>query len=1591
MPKYGTSVSLSAKVNDFWRHNGHKLIVSLPSFSSCSDIKSKKELRALDEDFVERKLIDFFKDISNYQYKEKILKKLDLELTAATGALAIELNQNNATKLYTGAVLQRQSAEKWFIGMNSSTDNLIFRRAGSTDDMVIDTSGNVGIGTTGPESLLHVSAGSAGAVTSSTTTGITIEDDADTQLQFLNPAANTGNIFFGDVDDADRAIFGYAHSTDEFRFMNAGGASSLMVIEQGGNVGIGTTGPGYKLDVVGEIKSRLSTGDATGIVAGNAGSQLPYVKFTASDDSARFKLQMNGLNTSAERLSIYAGPLNGTATTETMVIGGNGNVGIGTTAPAYELDVNGFTNTKSLYKVSDEGTVLAMNFDANDLVGTAGSEAVLDSSGRNNHGTNSGAAYTATGGFNSGGALTFGGADDSVTIANSSLFDFGTGDFAVSTWVKPSSVTSLNTIAEIGLYTAGILIRPTGGNLEVYLQGVGYTTQFPFSMVAGNWYQVVVTRVSGSLKVYINGTQSGSSVASTDNIAVNSVGYIGRSAHTTAQNFLGNIDDFRIFNRSLSADEVKTLYLQRAESVNSYVAQKDVYVTNASNVGIGTTSPGGYGDGGSPKILEVNGGAGYGLELLTSSATANGSTLGVISFGTSGASTTKRGGIITSTLRGTATTNAIASMEFYTTNDAGTLAERVRIDQNGNVGIGDTSPDALLDLDAATTTTAAFGLTDTGVHTGTGTSSITQITADSATTGDILTISGTGLTTGSGLVLTGATTGATDALFKISGDVGDVNNLGTIFAGLISSTATFDSADTGVNLFLNTTNSHTGNGDTGYGIYSKYANATTLSSNDYGIYTLVNNTGVINTEEYTKTVYGSYIDARGTGGLSQIGLTTEVYGQYITTNASMTGGVTNQYGLYIDDGTSGTGGTSVKYGLYVEAPTGADNNYGANLGGRILFSSTLGTGTGGNYLCINTTTFEVLRGNGSACTASSARFKENINDLNYGLSDIMDLRPVTYNYKSEMNMGNGLQVGFIAEDVEKIIPELVSYDQDGLPSGVNYPQMTSLLAKGIQEQQLEIVGNQNKILDLETDLSLTTSGNLSIVQNDPGSYSVAKVNGASVTRVGAFAELVSAKIRAGVISAREISSTSLTSLTANIGTLTADTISAAMGQFNNATIGALAVASDSVTIAGETLHDYIARIVDDRLASQGDALRGYEADRIATNIISPLSDTPDAKIAVKLNDNEGKSKFEIRDASDSAVVSIDSLGNATFSGQLTSDKLTTKNVRSEGLEVSSDASVSGTLRAKRIIADQIEGLSANAASVSANYITNNNYYTASQSGSFAFTEADGYVSVASFAAQLAQVGSLNAENAVFSQSLISYGTSSFYDIGIASQISVGAQLTISDTAINVLGDDLKLQPLKQGGIALVGGEVYIDPSGNMTVKGNATFAKDVEVRGRLSANIISPLQGRDLVVELGSTNQELGNRNSSFIIHNSSRSGVLAVDSQGNLTASGSATFGKLNLGLVAPALAVSDTEVIATGSAGVAFIKPYQTEVTVINSLVTENSLVYITPVGSTSGNLYLLRQTGNNPENGIEGSFTVGISQPGIQNLNFNYLIVN
>lgn len=124
--------------------------------------------------------------------------------------------------------------------------------------------------------------------------------------------------------------------------------------------------------------------------------------------------------------------------------------------------------------------------------------------------------------------------------------------------------------------------------------------------------------------------------------------------------------------------------------------------------------------------------------------------------------------------------------------------------------------------------------------------------------------------------------------------------------------------------------------------------------------------------------------------------------------------------------------------------------------GTTTLNSGLGTGTGGNYLCIDTSTFEILRGNGSACTASSGRFKENIQDIAYGLDDVMNLRAVSFIYKPDMNSGDDVHLGFIAEEVELVVPELVTYNDDGEIQGLDYPTVSAVLVKAIQELNLNI-------------------------------------------------------------------------------------------------------------------------------------------------------------------------------------------------------------------------------------------------------------------------------------------------------------------------------------------------------------------------------------------------------------------------------------------------------------------------------------------------------------------------------------------------------
>ncbi len=120
--------------------------------------------------------------------------------------------------------------------------------------------------------------------------------------------------------------------------------------------------------------------------------------------------------------------------------------------------------------------------------------------------------------------------------------------------------------------------------------------------------------------------------------------------------------------------------------------------------------------------------------------------------------------------------------------------------------------------------------------------------------------------------------------------------------------------------------------------------------------------------------------------------------------------------------------------------------------GTTTFSAGLGAESGSDeVLCIDPTSFEVTRG-GASCAASSLRFKEDIQNITYGLDVVLEMRPVSFKYKeSERPNDPNYYLGFIAEEMLAVVPEVVEFDAEGLPGGIDYAKITPVLAKAIQE------------------------------------------------------------------------------------------------------------------------------------------------------------------------------------------------------------------------------------------------------------------------------------------------------------------------------------------------------------------------------------------------------------------------------------------------------------------------------------------------------------------------------------------------------------
>ena len=106
---------------------------------------------------------------------------------------------------------------------------------------------------------------------------------------------------------------------------------------------------------------------------------------------------------------------------------------------------------------------------------------------------------------------------------------------------------------------------------------------------------------------------------------------------------------------------------------------------------------------------------------------------------------------------------------------------------------------------------------------------------------------------------------------------------------------------------------------------------------------------------------------------------------------------------------------------------------------------------------------------------SSKRFKEEIKPMNQTSEAIFSLEPVTFRYKKEIDPAGTSQFGLVAEDVEKINPDLVVRDKEGKTYSVRYEAVNAMLLNEFLKEHRKNEEQEATIAQLRKELQATAA------------------------------------------------------------------------------------------------------------------------------------------------------------------------------------------------------------------------------------------------------------------------------------------------------------------------------------------------------------------------------------------------------------------------------------------------------------------------------------------------------------------------------------
>jgi hypothetical protein len=344
-------------------------------------------------------------------------------------------------------------------------------------------------------------------------------------------------------------------------------------------------------------------------------------------------------------------------------------------------------------------------------------------------------------------------------------------------------------------------------------------------------------------------------------------------------------------------------------------------------------------------------------------------------------------------------------------------------------------------------------------------------------------------TTGSGNTASGV-----QALeYNTTGD----NNTASGSGALFLNTTGYQNTATGASALWSNT---TGINNTASGLGALYSNTTGTSNTASGVNSLhSNDAGTENTASGMNALFLNKSGIRNTAD-GYNALYDNTYGSDNTASGFQalnrnSGGNQNTAAGYnaVFANVTGNGNTGVGYLALFSNTTGLNNiGMGANAGYAVTGSNNIDIGSTGSagesgviriggpfqsaaYMAgISSTQLTgsavYVTANGQlGVLASSERYKTEIASIGASTQKLHELRPVSFHLKSDPK--GTVQYGLIAEEVNKVFPELVIRDEAGTIQGVRYDELAPMLLSEMQKQELKIDAQAAEISELKRQLA----------------------------------------------------------------------------------------------------------------------------------------------------------------------------------------------------------------------------------------------------------------------------------------------------------------------------------------------------------------------------------------------------------------------------------------------------------------------------------------------------------------------------------------